>query len=77
VKKFSEMAQYATDAELLQTSSNKPNENPWKRNPTHDTNSSRNVMYSPANRFWLRIRGPWHGSAARHVEIWYGLFIAN
>jgi hypothetical protein len=30
VKTFSEMAQYATEAELLQTSSNKPNEDRWK-----------------------------------------------
>jgi len=39
-KTFSEMAQYATEAELLQTSSNKPNQDRWKRNPNHGTTIS-------------------------------------
>jgi len=38
-KTFSEMAQYATEAELLQASSNKPKDR-WKRNPNHGTTIS-------------------------------------
>jgi hypothetical protein len=30
------VAQYATEAELLETTSNKPNQNRWKRNPNHN-----------------------------------------